>query len=80
MSGNSRNSTLITIFFNINRVGYLAAKLSVCKYYKYTLIKFFKHLDVNFGLKCKCDLIVKNSTAYATIANFVLFLKNLLSN
>ena len=25
------------------------------------LLKFFKPLDVNFGLKCKCDLIVKNS-------------------
>ena len=25
------------------------------------LVKFFKPLDVNFGLKCKCDLIVKNS-------------------
>ena len=24
-------------------------------------MKFFKPLDVNFGLKCKCDLIVKNS-------------------
>ena len=24
-------------------------------------LKFFKPLDVNFGLKCKCDLIVKNS-------------------
>ena len=24
-------------------------------------LKFFKLLDVNFGLKCKCDLIVKNS-------------------
>ena len=24
-------------------------------------LKFFKTLDVNFGLKCKCDLIVKNS-------------------
>ena len=23
-------------------------------------LKFFKPLDVNFGLKCKCDLIVKN--------------------
>ena len=27
------------------------------------LLKFFKPLDVNFGLKCKCDLIVKNSNA-----------------
>ena len=25
-------------------------------------LKFFKPLDVNFGLKCKCDLIVKNSS------------------
>ena len=25
------------------------------------LLKFFKFLDVNFGLKCKCDLIMKNS-------------------
>ena len=25
------------------------------------LLKFFKPLDVNFDLKCKCDLIVKNS-------------------
>ena len=25
------------------------------------LLKFFKPLDVNSGLKCKCDLIVKNS-------------------
>ena len=24
-------------------------------------LKFFKSLDVNFCLKCKCDLIVKNS-------------------
>ena len=24
-------------------------------------LKNFKLLDVNFGLKCKCDLIVKNS-------------------
>ena len=24
-------------------------------------LKFFKPLDVNFGLKCKCDLVVKNS-------------------
>ena len=24
-------------------------------------LKFFKPLDVNFSLKCKCDLIVKNS-------------------
>ena len=27
------------------------------------LLNFFKPLDVNFGLKCKCDLIVKNSIA-----------------
>ena len=26
-------------------------------------LKFFKPLDVNSGLKCKCDLIVKNSNA-----------------
>ena len=25
-------------------------------------LKFFKPLDVNFGLKCKCDLTVKNSS------------------
>ena len=25
------------------------------------LLKYFKPLDVNSGLKCKCDLIVKNS-------------------
>ena len=24
-------------------------------------LKFFKPFDVNFGLKCKCDIIVKNS-------------------
>ena len=24
-------------------------------------LKFLKPFDVNFGLKCKCDLIVKNS-------------------
>ena len=24
-------------------------------------LKFFKPLDKNFGLKCKCDLIMKNS-------------------
>ena len=24
-------------------------------------LKFFKAFDVNIGLKCKCDLIVKNS-------------------
>ena len=28
-------------------------------------LKIFKPLDVNFGLKCKCDLIVKNSTEFA---------------
>ena len=28
------------------------------------LLKFFKPLDVNFGLKCKCDLIVKNSIQF----------------
>ena len=28
-------------------------------------LKFFKPLDVNFSLKCKCDLIVKNSNATA---------------
>ena len=27
-----------------------------------TFLKFFKPLNVNFGLKCKCDLIVKNSS------------------
>ena len=26
------------------------------------LLNFFKTLDVHSGLKCKCDLIVKNST------------------
>ena len=30
------------------------------------LLNFFKLLDVNSGLKCKCDLIVKNSLAYTT--------------
>ena len=27
------------------------------------LLNFFKSLDVYFGLKCKCDLIMKNSIA-----------------
>ena len=27
-------------------------------------LKFFKPLDVNFCLKCKCDLIVKNSIVF----------------
>ena len=27
-------------------------------------MKLFKPLDVNFGLKCKCDLVVKNSTVF----------------
>ena len=26
------------------------------------ILNFFKPLDVNYGLKCKCDLIMKNST------------------
>ena len=27
-------------------------------------LKIFKPLDVNFGLKCNCDLIVKNSIEF----------------
>ena len=30
-------------------------------------LKCFKPLDVNFGLKCKCDLIVKNSSLNSSI-------------
>ena len=31
------------------------------------LLKFFKPFDVNFGLKCKFDLIVKNSSGFPQI-------------
>ena len=31
------------------------------------LLNFFKLLDENFGLKCKCDLIVKNSNKHVLL-------------
>ena len=40
-------------------------------------LKFFKPLDVNFGLKCKCDLIAKNSIE-KNIANNHLKLKKVM--
>ena len=38
-------------------------------------LKFFKPLDVNFSLKCKCDLIVINSTT--SHVGFWLFLESI---
>ena len=41
-------------------------------------LNFFKPLDVNFGLKCKCDLIVKNSNELESsffYSNFTIYLK-----
>ena len=35
------------------------------------LLKYFKCLDVNSGLKYKCDLIVKNSTECEFTANSI---------
>ena len=37
--------------------------------------KFFKPLDVNFGLKCRYDLIVKNSTRIQKTGANYYFLK-----
>ena len=31
---------------------------------RHFLLKFLKPIDVNSGLKCKCDLIVKNSFGF----------------
>ena len=33
-------------------------------------LKFLKPFDVNFGLKCKCDLIVRNSDEKHKIVSF----------
>ena len=40
-------------------------------------LNFFKPLDVNFGLKCKCDLIVKNSSVFPDILIFLLWDPNI---
>ena len=37
-------------------------------------LKFFKPLDVNFSLKCKCDLIVKNSILLLLTTTSLIFL------
>ena len=49
------------------------------------LLKFFKPLDEHFGLKCKCDLIVKNSNmltgmSLGEIGEMITSLKFYLSN
>ena len=36
-------------------------------------LKFFKPLDVNFGLKCKCDLTVKNSILFRYLVEYETF-------
>ena len=38
------------------------------------VLKFFKLLDVNFSLKCKCDLVMENSNVSVHIHGAVLFL------
>ena len=43
-------------------------------------LKFFKLLDVNFGLKCKCDLIVKNSIVLHGWVEFARLLHGLNKN
>ena len=34
------------------------------------LLKYFKPLDVNSDLKCKCDLIMKNSNMFSKLASY----------